>query len=41
VELASWAVFSSKDLLTQLVCERMIADVAKRTAESTDTPELR
>jgi transposase-like protein len=30
VELASWAVFSSRDLLTQLVCERMIAGVATR-----------
>ncbi len=30
VELASWAVFSSRDLLTQLVCERMLAGVATR-----------
>ncbi len=30
VELDSWAVFSSEDLLTQLVCERMLAGVATR-----------
>lgn len=30
VELATWAVFSSRDLLTQLVCERMLAGVATR-----------
>jgi len=30
VHLDSWAVFSSEDLLTQLVCERMLAGVATR-----------
>jgi putative transposase len=30
VELATWAVLSSKDLLSQLVCERMLAGVATR-----------
>jgi len=30
VELDSWAVFSSEDLLTQLVAERMLAGVATR-----------
>ncbi len=30
VELDSWAVFSSEDLLTQLVCERMLAGMATR-----------
>jgi putative transposase len=30
IELASWAVFSSRDLLCQLVVERMIAGVATR-----------
>jgi hypothetical protein len=30
VELDTWAVFSSEDLLTQLVCERMLAGVATR-----------
>ncbi len=30
IELDTWAVFSSEDLLTQLVCERMLAGVATR-----------
>jgi putative transposase len=30
VELDTWSVFSSEDLLTQLVCERMLAGVATR-----------
>ena len=30
VELDTWTVFSSEDLLTQLVCERMLAGVATR-----------
>jgi putative transposase len=30
IELDTWAVFSSTDLLTQLVCERMLAGVATR-----------
>jgi hypothetical protein len=30
IELDTWSVFSSEDLLTQLVCERMLAGVATR-----------
>jgi len=38
VELDSWAVFSSKDLLTQLTVERMLAGVATRRYADVEAP---
>jgi putative transposase len=38
VELDSWAVFSSKDLLTQLTVERMLAGVATRRYGDVEAP---